>query len=55
MFPKQTCHSIKAQNKLYMVRKIQNHFLQLYNKWFIYNVSTEILNIMKEGTGVMSI
>ena len=55
MFPKQTCHSIKAQNKLYMVRKIQNHFLQPYNKWFIYNVSTEILNIMKEGTGVMSI
>lgn len=55
MFPKQTCHSIKAQNKLYMVRKIQNHFLQPYNKWFIYNVSTEILNIMKEGTGVMLI
>lgn len=55
MFPKQTYHSIKAQNKLYMVRKIQNHFLQPYNKWFIYNVSTEILNIMKEGTGVMSI
>ena len=55
MFPKQTYHSIKAQNKLYTVRKIQNHFLQPCNKWFIYNVSTEILKIMKEGTGVISI